>query len=373
MKNNYETMTGPDEPTSWEGVNQHRNVQVLLLLEREANERALRTWAPSWFEFLEGTPTSIPETFDLCIVDEPSFGPASATLQQRKEEAKPAFLPILFVANSPDVADSEIWRYVDEVIQSPIQKRNLQGRIEVLLRARESSVELKRQRDRLDQFAGVIAHDLRNPLGIAMGYLTVAREKGDETAFDRVETALDRMQILIDDVLGLARRGGAALDVGPTELAASVDRAWANVEAPRATLRNVVATEDSVLADTGQLMELLENLFRNSVEHGSTGSRTTTWSDDTAENGSTDEESVTIDVGLLPSGRGVYVADDGPGIPEDRREELFEFGYTTTGGTGFGLAIVKQIVAAHGWTIEVIDSETGGARFEIRGVVRADD
>jgi signal transduction histidine kinase len=63
--------------------------------------------------------------------------------------------------------------------------------------------------------------------------------------------------------------------------------------------------------------------------------------------------------------RGFYVEDDGSGIPADRREDVLEPGYTTVEeGTGFGLGIVRDIAAAHGWTIEVTEGPDGGARFE---------
>lgn len=69
---------------------------------------------------------------------------------------------------------------------------------------------------------------------------------------------------------------------------------------------------------------------------------------------------------------GFYVADDGPGIPSDEREDVFDAGYSTTdNGTGFGLNIVQEIADAHGWEITITDSETGGARFEIAGVESA--
>ena len=71
--------------------------------------------------------------------------------------------------------------------------------------------------------------------------------------------------------------------------------------------------------------------------------------------------------------RGFYVADDGPGIPDDERGQIFETGYSTAGsGAGIGLAIVKRIVDAHDWEITVTDSEAGGARFEITAVETVD-
>jgi signal transduction histidine kinase len=80
------------------------------------------------------------------------------------------------------------------------------------------------------------------------------------------------------------------------------------------------------------------------------------------EHGSSD---LTVRVGELDRG-GFYVEDDGVGIPEDEREEVFGSGYSTgEDGTGFGLAIVTEIVDAHGWRIRVRESREGGARFEI--------
>lgn len=66
---------------------------------------------------------------------------------------------------------------------------------------------------------------------------------------------------------------------------------------------------------------------------------------------------------------GFFVADDGPGISKERRSDIFESGYSTSdSGTGFGLSIAADIADAHGWSLAVTDSESGGARFEITGV-----
>ena len=73
---------------------------------------------------------------------------------------------------------------------------------------------------------------------------------------------------------------------------------------------------------------------------------------------------MTVTIGSLDDG--FFVADDGPGVPESDRQQVFELGYTTDeDGTGYGLAIVSEIVDAHGWSIEIGDSDDG-ARFEIR-------
>jgi len=71
--------------------------------------------------------------------------------------------------------------------------------------------------------------------------------------------------------------------------------------------------------------------------------------------------------------RGLAVSDDGPGIPASERERIVEAGYSRSeDGTGFGLAIVSEIVEAHGWTLSIEESAEGGARFEILDIDRPD-
>jgi len=96
------------------------------------------------------------------------------------------------------------------------------------------------------------------------------------------------------------------------------------------------------------------------VEHGFTNGRPE--ADDAAEHGG-----ASITVGSLPDG--FYVADDGPGIPAEERDRIFDADYSTSEGTTrFGLDIVSEICDAHGWTVVATESEDGGARFEITGV-----
>lgn len=207
--------------------------------------------------------------------------------------------------------------------------------------------ELERQNERLDQFATMVSHDLRNPLSVAMGRLDFEREEHDSENLEAVARALDRMEALIDDVLQLARQGQPISETEPVQLSALATRCWELVDTGEAEL--VVKDDLTVAADPDRLQQLLENLYRNAVEHGGPG--------------------VTVRIGALDRGSGFYVADDGPGIPEANREELFDAGYTTDeSGTGFGLAIVEEIVEAHGWTVSVTESAEGGARFEFTGV-----
>ncbi|WP_201740296.1 hybrid sensor histidine kinase/response regulator [Salinigranum halophilum] len=206
--------------------------------------------------------------------------------------------------------------------------------------------ELRRERDRLDEFAGFVSHDLRGPLSIASGYLELACTECESDALPAIGRALDRMDQLITDLLTLAREGETVGAVAPVSLCDLVPRCWQHVETAEARL--VVESPPTVRADRSRLTTLLENLFRNAVEHGGTD--------------------VTITVGELVDGEGFYVADDGPGIPRADRSTVFEAGYSKhSDGTGLGLAIVEQIAEAHGWEVSVTESTHGGARFEVTG------
>jgi signal transduction histidine kinase len=205
---------------------------------------------------------------------------------------------------------------------------------------RRQQRQLRRQNERLEQFASVVSHDLRNPLAVADGWLDLAQQGHDE-GFEKVSDALDRMEQLIEDVLTLARDGSDIGDTEPVDIEAVAREAWSRVNTFDAEL--TVEDVGEVDADEGRLASVFENLFRNAVEHGG--------------------RAVAIEIGTLPEG-GFYVADDGPGLPEDVGD-LFEWGNTTEDdGSGLGLAIVSTVAEAHGWRVEATDSDTGGARFE---------
>jgi PAS domain S-box-containing protein len=209
----------------------------------------------------------------------------------------------------------------------------------------EREAELQRHNERLQEFASVVAHDLRNPLNVATGQLDVARERDDDEHLEAVAESHERIAALIDDLLGLAREGEQVSDATQVDLGSLVESCWRTVETGDATL--VAETDRTISADRSRLKQLLENLVRNACEHGG--------------------DDVTVTVGELESG--FYVEDDGPGIPPDERDLVFDTGYSTAeAGTGVGLSVVRQVAVAHDWDVEVTEGTGGGARFEFTGV-----
>jgi signal transduction histidine kinase len=201
-------------------------------------------------------------------------------------------------------------------------------------------------RDRLEEIASVLSHDVRNPLSVAQGYLELAQDDHERDHLNQVAVAHARIEELLDDMIALARTGDRIGELAPVEFREAVEWAWMTVDTNDAEL--VVGDSAAILADESSLCQLLENLFRNAVDHGG--------------------PTVTVRVGCFEDG-GFYVEDDGPGIPRDKREHVFGYGYSSMEDqTGFGLSIVQRIVDAHDWEIAVTDSDTSGARFEITDV-----
>jgi nitrogen-specific signal transduction histidine kinase len=207
---------------------------------------------------------------------------------------------------------------------------------------RHRQLELEAKNERLDEFAQVISHDLRNPLSVAAGSAELAENDPKPEYFTRIHRAHDRIESLIDGMLTLARSGEAVADTEPTDIGDVAREAWTLVDTKDATL--TVVDTDCVSADPQRLQQMFENLFRNAVEHGG--------------------QAVTVRVGQTEEG--FFIADDGEGIPAELSDSLFRSGVSASAdGTGVGLAIVRAVADGHGWELSVGQSNDGGARFDV--------
>jgi signal transduction histidine kinase len=269
------------------------------------------------------------------LADHDALAPHTETIVDATEETT---FEVTVGDRHYDVRVTPLFDHRDELVGRQVQ-------LHEVTEQRRRERELERQNERLDRFASVLSHDLRNPLNVATGRTELVRETGEVRHAEDVEQALDRIESIIDEMLTLTREGQAVESVEPVPLETVASAAWETVDTGAGRL--TVETSHRIEADRERTVRLFENLFRNSVEHAG--------------------PDVTVTVGELDDG--FYVADDGPGIPPEDRERVLEYGYTSdTEGTGLGLSIVTSIADAHGWTVTVTESERGGARFEFRGV-----
>ena len=223
----------------------------------------------------------------------------------------------------------------------------------------ETKRTLEQSNKKLDQFAGVVSHDLQNPLHVISGRASLLDSDSDnQEHIEAIERSATRMENILTDLLELSRVGRDIEEPETVSLATVARDSWDTVEITDTDLDLRVPESATVKADRSRLMNVFENLFRNAREHN--------------------KPPLCIRVGVLTSATtdnnsesltGFFIEDDGDGIPTEKHDEIFDHGYTTnTDGTGFGLSIVKEVVEAHGWSISHCDGEAGGARFEITNV-----
>lgn len=201
--------------------------------------------------------------------------------------------------------------------------------------------ELQRMQKRMDS----LAHDLRNPLAVAQQYTSIAQDAEDEEALTRVENSLDRISVLIETRLEDSLAEASEKALAETAFEDNIEQAWYCVDTKNATLETRTGDEPfHIRVENSHICSILENLFRNAVEHGGSD--------------------VTVTVGRLRNTHGFYVADNGPGVQSPCKEAIFDDGVSTGDGPGIGLSIVKMLSDLYEWQINVTESDSGGARFE---------
>jgi two-component system OmpR family sensor kinase len=219
-------------------------------------------------------------------------------------------------------------------------------------REREASILAERAQV-TSRMAAMVAHEVRNPLGIIRGGAELLREhmhtsKDRELCEDILEEVV-RLNRLTEELLELHREG--ALEIAPLELTLLLREVCEGValrfreKAPHIQIER--ATGILVSCDAAKLRQALLNLLINAVE---------------AVEGPSD---ILIETRADRGGVGIYISDGGPGVPPALRERLFDpFTTGKRGGNGLGLAVARRIAERHGGHLSLVPSEKG-ARFEL--------
>ncbi|MET7424085.1 ATP-binding protein [Dactylosporangium sp. NPDC005555] len=226
--------------------------------------------------------------------------------------------------------------------------------------------EVREREGDLRAFAGIVAHDLKNPLTVIAAHAEMARDvlepllvdsgpaREAGASVDRVSAGVVRMRRLIDDLLAYTTARDAALRTAPLDLGALV------VEVVGERVNHLVAPPDIyvgplpwVEADPALLRHVLDNLVGNALKYVQPG------------------RTPKVDVSASPAGAGwvrIEVADRGIGVPDADKPYVFESFHRahtgqSYGGTGLGLAICRRVIDRHGGSIAVEDNPGGGSRF----------
>jgi signal transduction histidine kinase len=294
----------------------------------------------------------------------------------RKARENPIMLPVLLVTSRPQVKmiTRQLWRNVDELIITPIEKPELRARIEILLRARSLSLALRKRAEEAeraartrDEVLAIVSHDLRNPLNLVLTsgafLLDTAQElsSGAREQLQMIRRAAGQMNRLIGDLLEVAGMEGGTISVEPRMEAVEplVREACHALEhiAEAKQIRLSYELEDGlppVHADRDRIDQVFGNLIGNAVKF-------------TPERGRiairTERDGARVRFSVSDTGAGIGAAD----LPYvfDR---FWQAKHARQGGAGLGLAIARGIVVAHGGEMWV-ESEPGEGtifRFTLR-------
>jgi len=219
---------------------------------------------------------------------------------------------------------------------------------------------LKQLENTRREFVANVSHELRTPLSLIKGFVETLQEgaKNDPELATRflhtIEKHADRLTFLIEDLLSISRleSGRTIVNLQPIDMREQVQKVLEDlhtrVEEKRVRIHNSAPEGMIARADSDRLQQVLYNLVENAIKYG--------------------RKEGDVNVGAKPVSDGkveVWVQDNGPGIPPEAHERVFERFYRVdkarsreSGGTGLGLAIVKHIVQAHGGEVWV-ESQVG--------------
>ena len=276
----------------------------------------------------------------LVVVDDPTATDGVEIFRRVRRDGWT--LPVVLVSEAvdPDRVEAALSAGVTEYLTAWSEERagELVARIEAHVRT--PALDGLAQAERWDAIAGSLAHDAKNPLNVVSGRLELLDV--EDTHGEAIERSVRRVEALLSELSTLGSVAGPISDTEAVELAGMVRRAWTEVGGSTDRLR--IETTATVQADPDCLWLVLERLLENVVVHAG--------------------DDATVTVGETETG--FYVTDDGPGLPTEDRQRVFEQGYgTVRNGEGYGLFVAERVAAAHGWDIVASESEAGGAKFDI--------
>ena len=209
----------------------------------------------------------------------------------------------------------------------------------------------------LGEMAARLAHQIRTPLSSTILYVDQLSQNIDQDKRDRICSALkaqlSQTETLITAMLGFVR-GGSSLCLEPANVKSVVDKAISSCDSLLEDSGAVLSTNKinpnlTVLAASAELASVIANMIQNAIQVCDSTPDIEVWA------GAVNQHMMLI-----------RVSDNGPGIPEDAIDQVFDPFFTTrAAGTGLGLAVLASVVQRHGGTVHAANRESGGAQFTI--------
>jgi len=302
--------------------------------------------------------------YDLAIVDAASLKTQGDYLIIHKQEEAPVLFPVLLVAGRQNISlfTGPLFRLVDEVVLTPVEKLELIARVEMLLRARRLSLELRLRKDDVEAFIHAMTHDLRAPLRTVTGFAEAMVEEQSSRLdaagrhqLDRIQAAVRQMWELIESLVDYSRIGRKAIKLKPVDLGQLIRGCLEEIQPELQRLKGTVEIKgplDQVEADPALLKIAVHNLVSNGLKYVQPGAapRVEIW---TERNGNV--------VCLM-------IRDNGIGLePEDQQRIFAPFvrlhGVEDYPGLGLGLSATKRVVEIIGGRIEVRSTPGHGSTF----------
>jgi PAS domain S-box-containing protein len=207
----------------------------------------------------------------------------------------------------------------------------------------ETYEQLQQQREELSQFAHQMKHDINNYIFKIRGFIDRFEKKPDPARLETVKRILSEMKEILEHSVELADAGLSVKKGDIIDFESILHKATSNHDG--AIELDIHGSLPKVKADETKLMQILQNIIQNAIEHGKA-------------------TVLEIRSEKKPDSISIIISNNGKPIPEHIKPIIFKKGVTTSAkGTGFGLVIVKRLVEAHGWDIRLVDTEN--AAFEI--------
>jgi signal transduction histidine kinase len=341
--------------------------RILLLLENKKNCGLLAEWLAIRYEVvLPASGPALSRPFDLCLVDGPTLDRIWNQVEARKAVEQPVFLPFVLVTSRRDVemVTRHLWQATDELILTPIEKVELQARVEVLLRARRLSLELKLRNEDLQSFMRAMTHDLRAPLRAISGFARALTE--DEAVSPRAKSqhylatirmASQHMQELIDALLNFAHLGREEVHLQEVDLQLLGEDCLQILQQEilsRNARVSLVRELPLVRANPTLLRMTMVNLLSNALKFVAPGV----------------QPEVTLSARTSLDMCRIEVRDNGIGIAPENQARLFApfmqlHGIEEYPGIGLGLATVRKAVELMGGRVGLQSVPGEGSTFWI--------